>query len=121
MVSHQLLTYASDMLAVTTVPEKYWNPKQEHYPKYTPYMAAAFNVTMGDFGSVLNTQQAQMQFAFKTGIWNGVIGEVKGLPDAGILATEYFLNPEKARAFDEGLSQLTFASAWVSFKEVHGY
>ncbi|WP_271782930.1 hypothetical protein [Aquimarina algiphila] len=120
-LSNQLLTYASDILAMGMVPEKYWNPKHNDYPSYMPYVASAFNATMGDFGSVLNTEQAQMQFAFKTGVWNGVIDEVKGLADAGKMATEYFLNPEKAEQFDQGLSQLTFGAIWDSFKKAHGF
>jgi hypothetical protein len=120
-VSNQLLTYASKILAIGIVPEEYWNPKHKEYPSYMPYIASAFNATMGDFGSVLNTEKAQMQFAFKTGIWNGVIDEVKGLADAGKMATEYFLNPEKAREFDQGFSQLTFGTVWDSFKKAHGY
>ncbi len=120
-ITNQLLTYASDILALGIVPEKYWNPKHQDYPKYMPFVASAFNVTMGDFGSVLNAQQAQMQFAFKIGIWNGVIDEVKGLADAGKMATEYFLNPEKAGQFDQGMSQLTFGAVWDSFKKAHGF
>lgn len=120
-VSNQLLTYASKILAIGIVPEEYWNPKHKDYPSYMPYIASAFNASMGDFGSVLNAEKAQMQFAFKTGIWNGVIDEVKGLADAGKMATEYFLNPEKAREFDQGFSQLTFGTVWDSFKKAHGY
>ncbi|MEW7278198.1 hypothetical protein ABW636_06350 [Aquimarina sp. 2201CG1-2-11] len=121
MISNQLLTYASEILKHTLVPEKYWNPKHADYPKYMPYIVAAFNATMGDFGSVLDKNKAQMQFAFKTGVWNGIVDEVKGLADVGKMATEYFLNPDKARELDNGLSQLTFATVWNSFKSAHGY
>ncbi len=119
--SNQLLHLVSDLLGATQVPEKYWNPSHTEYPSYMPYIAGAINVSMGDLSTVFSTQTSQMQFAFKCGLWNGLINEVKGIADLGVMATDYILFPQKAEEFDSGLSQLSIDAIWNSFQQAHGY
>lgn len=125
--TNMFLKFVSDTLKATQIPEKYWNPlhKDENnksdYPVYMKAFVKTLAISTGNIGAAFDTDLAQKEFAFKCGLWNGLIDQFKGLADLGVLATDYLVDPEKAKAFDDNLNQLTIAKIWDSFKKAHGY
>ena len=113
-------------ISVAELPKHWWNPAcKVLQPKkgqdncnackstYSSIFAKIFSV----FPEGIDREEAQMEFAFYAGLWNGVIGQVKGVFQLVSLAAGYVSDPKVRKAVQDMRDNLKKKGLWTVIGE----
>ena len=105
------------------IPEEYWNPQHGSYKPYMGYVSAAVFASVTDiallsYQDLTNTERSetlsQRKFALACGIYNGVLTEVKAIPEMVSMIGELMSSGEFREQIAKGIENATFSSVWNS-------
>lgn len=126
---NKVCKFVSGFLNKAVIPEKYWNPDHAEYPsEVMEYVVIFFDAATNPSGVMVNyffggsnnvILQGQIKFAFACGIWNGIVDEIKGIADMGVMITDYLIDPQKAQEFDQAIAGLSFGTIWDQIVTSH--
>jgi|GEM_PF-5382413 len=126
---NKVCKFVSGFLNKAVIPEKYWNPDHAEYPsEVMEYVVIFFDAATNPSGVMVNyffggsnnvILQGQIKFAFACGIWNGIVDEIKGIADMGVMITDYLIDPQKAQQFDQAIAGLSFDTIWNQIVTSH--
>ncbi|OJJ19678.1 hypothetical protein BKI52_19290 [marine bacterium AO1-C] len=113
-------------ISVAELPKHWWNPACElRQPKkgqdncnackstYSSIFAKIFSV----FPEGIDREEAQMEFAFYAGLWNGIVGQVKGVFQLVSLAAGYVSDPKVRKAVQDMKDNLRKKGLWTVIGE----
>ncbi len=121
VAQNHMMSLLAGLMEKLVIPKQYWDANDPSYITEMQYVAQAFEASSSNLTSIFDAYKAQMAFAFKVGIFNGVVEEFKGLVDLGELITSYITDQEKAKVFDKAIGDLTLAQLWQSVEKAHGF
>ncbi|GET46193.1 hypothetical protein [Capnocytophaga felis] len=127
MMLADILDALSEMVGYLEIPEHYYNPELPNYNPTLYYISHidvnAIALKIADFAP--NKNIPETYFAIKCGIWNGLVGQVKDLPD---FMSDLLTGETSFTMIMEGLKKMDFfcteskgdnVCLWSMIKEAH--